>query len=199
MKVFVVYCHPSEDSFTSKVRDEFLRGLEEANHDYEISDLYKMNFKETLTEEEYIRESYYIKENEVLPDVKKEQSKIQNADAIVFIYPFFWNDVPAKLKGWFDRVFTFGFAYGANEGDSGSMKLLEKAIAIGIAGNTREELEKTGRIQAMECTMLQDRLGDRAKECQFHLLDGMSRAYMPARLGNWYQHLAHVYNVAKNL
>jgi len=27
MKVFIVYCHPSEDSFTRNVRDAFIKGL----------------------------------------------------------------------------------------------------------------------------------------------------------------------------
>lgn len=31
-----------------------------------------------------------------------EQEKIQNSDAIVFIYPIFWTEAPAKLVGWFD-------------------------------------------------------------------------------------------------
>ncbi|MGE5605893.1 MAG: hypothetical protein ACM3YE_09395 [Bacteroidota bacterium] len=30
MHVFIVYAHPSEDSFTRAVRDEFIRGLENA-------------------------------------------------------------------------------------------------------------------------------------------------------------------------
>ena len=40
MKAFIVYCHPSEDSFTRCVRDAFIRGLEDAGHEYVLSDLY---------------------------------------------------------------------------------------------------------------------------------------------------------------
>ncbi|MBO4908940.1 MAG: NAD(P)H-dependent oxidoreductase [Lachnospiraceae bacterium] len=53
-----------------------------------------------------------------------EQEKIQNSDAIVFIYPVFWTEAPAKLVGWFDRVWTTGFAYRPDP----AMKVLEKAL-----------------------------------------------------------------------
>ena len=56
MKVFIVYCHPSEDSFTSHVRDSFIRGIVDSGNEYLISDLYKMNFKSDMSEKEYLRE-----------------------------------------------------------------------------------------------------------------------------------------------
>jgi NAD(P)H dehydrogenase (quinone) len=59
MHIFIVYCHPSEDSFTSHVRDEFIRGLQSAGHTYEISDLYKKKFQTDMNETEYLRESNY--------------------------------------------------------------------------------------------------------------------------------------------
>ncbi|GGW27199.1 hypothetical protein GCM10010381_09280 [Streptomyces xantholiticus] len=34
------------------------------------------------------------------------------ADAVILQFPLWWFSVPAILKGWFDRVFTFGFAHG---------------------------------------------------------------------------------------
>ena len=45
MKVFIVYCHPSEDSFTRNVRDAFIKGIVDSGNEYVMSDLYKMNFK----------------------------------------------------------------------------------------------------------------------------------------------------------
>ena len=59
MNVLVVYCHPSKNSFTSIVKDSFIKGLEEAGHDYILSDLYAEGFNPVMTEEEYIREGFY--------------------------------------------------------------------------------------------------------------------------------------------
>lgn len=102
MRVFIVYCHPSEESFTARVRDQFIRGLKLAGHTYEISDLYKMNFQSDMTEEEYKRDAFYTTEGYMSADVLAEQEKIQGCDVIVFIYPIFWTEAPAKLVGWFN-------------------------------------------------------------------------------------------------
>ena len=32
MKAFIVYCHPSDDSFTRNVLDAFVKGLSETGH-----------------------------------------------------------------------------------------------------------------------------------------------------------------------
>ena len=40
MKVFIVYCHPSEDSFTRNVRDAFIKGIVDSGNEYDMSDLY---------------------------------------------------------------------------------------------------------------------------------------------------------------
>lgn len=55
MNVFVVYCHPSNQSFTYAMKEAFLRGLKDAGHSVVVSDLYQMQFHETLSEEEYLR------------------------------------------------------------------------------------------------------------------------------------------------
>ncbi|MCL2884859.1 MAG: NAD(P)H-dependent oxidoreductase, partial [Oscillospiraceae bacterium] len=125
MKVFIVYAHPSEDSFTRHVRDSFIKGVEDAGHTYMLSDLYAMNFVTDMSEAEYRRESTYQEESAVPTDVLAEQEKINQSDAIVFIYPIFWTEAPAKLVGWFDRVWTVGFAYGNRR-----MKQLEKGLVL---------------------------------------------------------------------
>ena len=45
-------------------------------------------------------------------DVSAEQDKLAEADAVVFQFPLWWFGPPAILKGWFDRVFAHGLAYG---------------------------------------------------------------------------------------
>ncbi|SEQ10896.1 Flavodoxin-like fold [Treponema bryantii] len=59
MKAFIVYCHPSEESFTSHVRDSFIKGIIDSGNEYVISDLYKMDFKSDMTEQKYLRDANY--------------------------------------------------------------------------------------------------------------------------------------------
>jgi NAD(P)H dehydrogenase (quinone) len=171
MKVFIVYCHPSADSFTREVKDSFIAGIESAGHSYVLSDLYAMNFKSDMSESEYLREAYYRRELPLPEDVRAEHEKINASDAIVFIYPVFWSDAPSKLVGWFDRVWTYGFAYGENR----TMKQLEKGLVLCVAGNTLEYFERTGLGDAMKKVMLDDRLFDRVKHKEMIILDATSR------------------------
>ena len=46
-------------------------------------------------------------------DVAAEQQALLRHQTIVFQYPFYWYNMPAILKQWFDCVFTYGFAYGS--------------------------------------------------------------------------------------
>ena len=59
MKAFIVYCHPSEGSFTRAMRDTFIDGVTDSGNEYVLSDLYKMGFRTDMTEEEYLRDAYY--------------------------------------------------------------------------------------------------------------------------------------------
>ncbi|MEU1396042.1 NAD(P)H-dependent oxidoreductase [Micromonospora zamorensis] len=45
------------------------------------------------------------------PDIASEQEKLRWSDAVILQFPMWWFSVPAMLKGWIDRVFTFEFAH----------------------------------------------------------------------------------------
>lgn len=109
-----------------------------------------------------------------------EQEKIQNSDAIVFIYPVFWTEAPAKLVGWFDRIWTTGFAYNPNP----TMKVLEKALFIVCAGKSMKSLIETGEKSAMETVMLGDRIRNRAKEKEMVIFDSITHWNEEARSEN---------------
>ena len=193
MKAFIVYCHPSEDSFTRCVRDAFIRGLEDAGHEYTVSDLYRMDFKTDMTEQEYLRDAYYRNSPDPADDVLAEQAKINASDVIVFIYPVFWSEAPAKLVGWFDRVWSYGFAYGEK-----TMKTLEKGLILCSAGNPKERLEEFGILDSMKKVMLGDRLFGRVKRAEFVVFDNTSREN-ELREKNRDQNLKTAYEKGKNL
>ena len=45
-------------------------------------------------------------------DVAEQQAKVARADALAFISPVYFVGFPAILKGWIERVFSLGFAFG---------------------------------------------------------------------------------------
>lgn len=193
MKAFIVYCHPSDDSFTRNMRDAFIKGITDSENEYVLSDLYKMDFKSDITEAEYLRDAYYRDTPDVAADVLAEHKKINSSDVIVFIYPVFWTEAPAKLVGWFDRVWSYGFAYGDKK-----MKLLDKGLIMCSAGNPMERLEKFGLLNSMKKVMFGDRLINRVKKTEFVVFENTSRE-KPERESNWDDNLKKAYELGKTL
>jgi putative NADPH-quinone reductase len=193
MKAFIVYCHPSDDSFTRNMRDAFIKGITDSGNEYVLSDLYKMDFKSDITEAEYLRDAYYRNTPEVASDVLEEHKKINSSDVIVFIYPVFWTEAPAKLVGWFDRVWSYGFAYGDKK-----MKLLDKGLIMCSAGNPMERLEKFGLLNSMKKVMFGDRLINRVTKTEFVVFENTSRE-KPERESFWDENLKKAYELGKTL
>jgi glutathione-regulated potassium-efflux system ancillary protein KefF len=45
-------------------------------------------------------------------EVAAEQSALSRADLVIWMHPVFWYSVPGLMKQWFDKVLTYGWAYG---------------------------------------------------------------------------------------
>lgn len=158
-KVHVVYAHPSPSSFTRQVLDAFLSGIPS----YTISDLYGSGFSPVMSAAEYAG---------VVPaDVLAEQTLLDAADVWAFVYPVWWADCPAILKGWFDRVLTPGWAYKPMR-----LNVASRAVVLCTAGHPLDQLESSGVLPAMRTVMLTDRIGARAASASFHVLAGSPRA-----------------------
>ena len=197
MNVLVVYCHPSKNSFTHTVKESFIQGLKAAGHTYEVSDLYAEGFHPVMSETEYLREGFYQLDHPVAEDVIREQQRINRADSIAFIYPDFWTASPAMLEGWFQRVWTYGFAYG----NEPTMKTLEKAIFLVTMGGSLEDEVRRIQLEAMKTVMVGDRIRNRAKKCEVYAFDQMTRGYgndenREKRIAEFSQ---KAYDLAKNI
>jgi len=95
-------------------------------------------------------------------DVVAHQQKIARAQGLAFIAPVYWCHFPAILKGWFERVFNYGFAYALKpEGWRGELKgrvpLLthEKALAITPTMFKQDDYQRAGLESAMK-TLIDD-------------------------------------------
>jgi NAD(P)H dehydrogenase (quinone) len=175
LNVYILYAHPAGHSFSRDVLEAFTRGLADAGHSFEVHDLYADGFLSEMDDAQYRREVGLSPEAPVPADVRAEQERVDRADALVFIYPLWWSDCPAKLKGWFDRVWTYGYAYfyDVNE-ERGTRVRVPKALAICCAGHTVAHLEETGVAGALRKIMLDDRLrGIGVTDARLEILGGM--------------------------
>lgn len=174
MNALIIYCHPSKESYTYQILCKLKEALKNENIKFQISDLYAMNFQTDMTEAEYQREGFANVDLPIPDDVKKEHQKIAKADCILFLYPVWWSDCPAKLKGWFDRVYSVGYAYGYDTATDKNqvMKTVPQGIVICTAGHSNEFLDEIGIAQSMRNVMLNDRLGKRFINKEMILLGG---------------------------
>lgn len=170
MNILIIYAHPSKKSYTFQILEQLQALLWKEKWTVKCSDLYKMNFQTDMTEEEYEREGLLQPDLLIPADVQEEHKKIEWADGIIFLYPVWWSDCPAKLKGWFDRVYSLGYAYG-NYGTS-KMKLQRFGIAVCTAGHPNEFLTQLGIAESMRNVMIDDRLGKRFQHKELVILGG---------------------------
>lgn len=72
--------------------------------------------------------------------------RVLAADEIVAVFPVWWFAPPAVLKGWIDRVWNYGFAYGHS-----TLRLAAKRMLwLGLAGGTAAEYEELGLGASLE-------------------------------------------------
>ncbi|KDE37005.1 UNVERIFIED_ORG: NAD(P)H dehydrogenase (quinone) [Kosakonia oryzae] len=127
MNVLIVYAHPQPHSLNGALKDFAVQYLENAGHQVEVSDLYAMQWKSQLDADDSssppVGDFYHPSSDSKqafelgtqADDIAREQAKLQRADAVIFQFPLWWFSMPAIMKGWVDRVYACGFAYGVGE------------------------------------------------------------------------------------
>lgn len=118
MKCLVVVTHPLKDSLCSYLAEHVVTRLVEQGHDVTVENLYQSGFDPALSSRE--RSAYYDEPYDS-SGVAEQVCRLQNAEAIVLVYPTWWFGFPAMLKGWFDRVWSPGIAY-EHANDLGSIQ-----------------------------------------------------------------------------
>lgn len=127
MKVLLILAHPEPKSLSASLYRVIYDELEKLGHEIQTSDLYRMKWKATVDQDDFQEQpadsrlkviqsslaSYTS--GKLTEDVKVEQAKLDWADTVIFQFPLWWFSVPAILKGWIDRVFACGYAYGVGE------------------------------------------------------------------------------------
>lgn len=150
MKVLIVHAHPEPQSFNGALTRRAVEVLTAAGHEVQVSDLYAMNFNPVSDRRNFTtvkNAGFYHPQTEELhatenhgfaPDLEAEMQKVEWCDTLIFQFPLWWFGVPAILKGWVDRVFAMGRAYGAGRMyDTGIFKG-KRAIASLTTGGPEE-------------------------------------------------------------
>ena len=127
MKILIVHAHPEPQSFNGALTVTAREFFEQAGHEVQISDLYKMQFnpvsdrsnfvsvKDASYYKQQIEEMHATEINGFAADIKAELEKLDWCDVLILQFPLWWFGLPAILKGWVDRVFAMGRIYGGGQ------------------------------------------------------------------------------------
>ena len=77
-------------------------------------------------------------------DIKTEQDHVKWADVITFVNPVWWVGLPAVLKGYVDRVFSYGFACESVDGAPRGPLNGKKALLFCTTGRPNEYYAQNG-------------------------------------------------------
>eukprot|EP01041_Mallomonas_annulata_P009955 gene9955-20699_t len=132
-KVLLIHAHPVPESYSTCISKAVESGLQKAGHEVRVRRLYchgdpkecynGKTFEPVLTCEE--RRNYHDHDkinlrrnnpinadnNLIAADVQEAAADLRWCDSIIFVYPTWWFNMPAILKGYFDRVLLQGIGF----------------------------------------------------------------------------------------
>ncbi|WP_290796008.1 NAD(P)H-dependent oxidoreductase [Flavihumibacter sp. UBA7668] len=148
MKHLIIFAHPNESSLNASLKNWIVQYLEQQQQEVQVRDLNKMCFNPVLSQDDMFGQF----KGTVDAEVGKEQELITWADQLIFVYPIWWTGMPAILKGYIDRVFSYGFAYRYDKGIQKGLLSGKKAVILNTHGKSQTEYEAIGMNEALKLT-----------------------------------------------
>lgn len=149
MNVLIVYAHPEPASFNAAMCARARDALVQAGHDVVVSDLYAEGFNPVAGRHDFLtvadpdvfhyqtEQAHASRHGTYAPDIAREQARVAAADLIIMQFPLWWGGAPAIVKGWGERVFSYGFGYADGlRFDTGVFKGRRAMVSMTSGGTT---------------------------------------------------------------
>lgn len=156
MHILILYAHPEPTSFCGALRDIAVETIQAAGHTVTVSDLYAEGFNPVAGRHDFAstadghrfhyqsEQAHAVAIDGFAPDLAREQQRFRDADLIIAIFPLWWSGVPAIVKGWFDRVLAFGFAYVDGARFATGLFPNKRGLIAVTTGGTPERFSESG-------------------------------------------------------
>lgn len=152
----VVVAHPDPASLSHRVAGEVATAAARAGS-VEIADLTWDGFDPRWTAAD---RAAYQGMGSVPADIVAQHHRINRATDLVLVFPVYWWSMPALLKGWIDRVFVNGWAFGyTSTGDIAPALQWLTIHVLPVAASSAEVYDRHGYEQALR-TQIQHGLID---------------------------------------
>ncbi|MER6678519.1 NAD(P)H oxidoreductase [Streptomyces sp. NPDC000983] len=140
----VVVAHHRSDSLTAHTARRAAARLEAAGYRIDLLDLHAEGFDPRMNVAD--QPDWGDREKTYSQETHAHMRRILDADVIVAAFPVYWQSVPAVLKGWIDRVWNYGFAYGRSKPRLAGKRMLW----LGLAGATADDPIAEGMQSVLE-------------------------------------------------
>ncbi len=128
MQTLVILAHPYSKSYCHALYQRVVQQLEGAGHTVDRLHLDAEGFDPVMRGADL---AGYARGQSADPAVAHYQARIDAAQQLVFIFPIWWEVMPALLKGFIDKVFTNGWAYKPSKhGVEGRLTHIERAVVV---------------------------------------------------------------------
>ncbi|MFH9015664.1 NAD(P)H oxidoreductase [Streptomyces sp. NPDC017943] len=129
----VVVAHHRTDSLTAHTARRTAARLEAAGYRVDLLDLHAEGFDPRMNEAD--QPDWGDRDKKYSDEVHRHMRRVLDADAVVAVFPVYWQHLPALLKGWIDRVWNYGFAYGRSRPRLAGKRILWLGLAGATAGD----------------------------------------------------------------
>ncbi len=146
MKHAIIICHPNASSFTASAATAYAGACEALGDSLLVRDLYRLGFDPCLKAQEMPFDASF----QPASDVAAERALLEDCDVFALFYPLWLNAPPAMMKGYLERVFGFGFAYGAGGHSYTPLLNGRRLISFTTSGAPLMWLKQTGALAALQ-------------------------------------------------
>lgn len=129
MRIVIVFNHPYDGSYCNAILQSVISGAEKANNEVDVIHLDKEGFNPVMTAEDL---KAFRDRNPVDPQVIAYKKRLERADRLVFIFPIWWELMPAMTKGFIDKVIFPGVAYDHSESGYSMLPLFKNVKGITV-------------------------------------------------------------------
>ncbi|GAA2429741.1 NAD(P)H oxidoreductase [Streptomyces macrosporus] len=134
----LVLAHPRPDSLTAQAADRARARLVAGGFTVDVLDLHTEGFDPRMTPED--EPDWADPDKTYSEEVRSHMRRVDAADAIVVVFPLWWFGPPAVLKGWIDRVWNHGFAYGRGR----PWPRKKRMLWLGLVSYTHDQFTELG-------------------------------------------------------
>ena len=143
MRILVVFAHPLETSFVSAVHARVVETLRAGGHDVDDLDLYAEKFDPVMSREGLLR---YVDTSANTCGVEGYVQRLGAAEALVLVFPVWFDGLPAIMQGYFQRVFLPGVAVRIDEAGlfHPNLRHIKRMAAVCAYGEVRRDVDAKG-------------------------------------------------------